>query len=445
MTPIAAFVDEGLGHSSYLVDLGDGRALLIDPPRFPEEQQSRAAAAGLEIAFAADTHTHADYVSGSPQLAAAGVTFLAPAAARLESPHTPLRDGDTVAVGHYELQAIATPGHTPDHMAYLLLDHGTPIALFSGGSLMVGTAGRTDLAGSERTDELAHAQYRSIVDRELTLPDTLAVYPTHGRGSFCSAPGATQRATSIGRERDTNPLLQFDEDTFVERLVSGFGTLPHYFHRLPEINRRGPRLYDEVPRLERLLPVDLERHIASGGLVVDTRPFADFAAGHIPGSISNALRTGFATWLAVAVPADARLAFVLADTADEHDVVRGALGVGHEALVGVLESGIEAWRRAGNAVATIALVEPDALDGEVVDVRQREEFAAGHVPGARNVELEAVAHTPIAGDVTMMCGHGERAMTAASLLARAGLRVQVLDGGADDVARARGLVARQQP
>src|SRR5205823_5800067 len=147
---VLAFVDEGIGHSSYLVDLGDGSALVIDPHRIPEWERAAAAARGLRIAFTADTHSHADFVSGSPELAAEGATFLAPAAAGLEIAHHGLRDRDLVPVGPFTLKAIATPGHTPDHLAYLLhTPHGTPLALFSGGLLMVGAVGRPDLLGPD--------------------------------------------------------------------------------------------------------------------------------------------------------------------------------------------------------------------------------------------------------------------------------------------------------
>src|SRR2546423_13134129 len=140
---------------------------------------------------------------------------------------------------------MATHGHTPDHLAYLLCEHRRPVALFSGGSLMVGTVGRTALLGADRRDDLARRLYRALHENILTLPDDLPVYPTHGAGSFCSAPGAADRTTTIGRERATNPLLQApNEDAFVRQLVAGFGSFPAYFGRLPEVNRRGPRLYD---------------------------------------------------------------------------------------------------------------------------------------------------------------------------------------------------------
>ena len=219
---VTAFVDPGLGHSSYLVDLGDGRALVVDPARIPDAQVAHAASRRLEIAFTADTHTHADYVSGSPELAARGATFLAPAGAHLQTTHRPLMGRSELVLGRYVLRVLPTPGHTPDHVAYLLLDDDRPVAVFSGGSLMVGTVGRTDLLGDDRREELARALYRSLHEEILTLPDDVHVYPTHGPGSFCSAPAGSERTSTIGRERATNPLLLArDVDAFVELLLSG--------------------------------------------------------------------------------------------------------------------------------------------------------------------------------------------------------------------------------
>src|SRR5438105_625841 len=156
MIDVVAFVDEGLGHLSYVVDLGDGRALVVDPPRIPEAHLAAAQARGLTIAFTADTHSHADYISGSPALAHRGATFVASKGADLEVAHRDISADDVLELRPgLTLRAIATPGHTPDHLAYLLCEGGCPVALFSGGSLMVGTVGRTDLLGDERRAELA--------------------------------------------------------------------------------------------------------------------------------------------------------------------------------------------------------------------------------------------------------------------------------------------------
>ncbi len=445
MTQIVTFVDEGLGHSSYLVDLGDGRALVVDPPRIPDRHIAEARARGLNIAYTADTHSHADYVSGSPELAAQGAQFLASKGAHLEVAHRDVAAGDEIELrAGLVVRAIATPGHTPDHLAYLVCENDRPTALFSGGSLMVGTVGRTDLLGPEPREELARQLYRALRDEILTLPDDLAVYPTHGAGSFCSAPGASERTTTIGRERATNPMLALpDEDSFVERLLAGFGSFPTYFSRLPEVNRRGPRLYRTLPTLGRVSVEQLREVIAAGALLVDARSIEAFAAGHIPGALSIELRPVFESWLGWLVEPDRPLLFVLGDDQDRSEVVRQCLSVGYEHLAGELGGGMSAWRVADLPDASIEIVGPEALAPNVVDVRQRNEYVAGHVPGAVNVELGSLPDTLDAvpeGPVTMMCGHGERAMTAASMLTACGrTAVSVLAGGPEDWAAATGL------
>jgi hydroxyacylglutathione hydrolase len=435
------FVNEGLGHSSYLIDLGDGTAAVIDPPRFPTAHEQAARASGLGVAWTLDTHSHADYVTGSPALAArTDAVFVAPAASRLAVPHRPVADGDTVALADaVSLQAVATPGHTPDHHADVLHSSGRPVAVFSGGSLMVATVGRTDLSGAERTEPLARQMFHSL-RRHDELPDDVAVYPTHGAGSFCSAPGAAERTTTLARERLSNPLFNVtDEDDFVEQLLAGFGTFPPYFGRLPELNRLGPRRYDTLPRIDRLSADDVEAHLAGGGVVVDVRPVAVFAAGHVPGSLANMLRPSFASWLGWIVDPDRPLAFVVDDDQDRDELVRQCLDIGHEHLVGELAGGIEAWRASGRLLATIGMVEPAAMHSRVVDVRQANEYAAGHVPDAGHVELGAIPTTRLPDEpFTVMCGHGERAMTAASLLTARGHQVSVLDGGPDNWAAATG-------
>ena len=437
------FVDEGLGHSSYVIDLGDGTAAVVDPPRFPIDHETLAGRLGLRLAWTLDTHSHADYVTGSPGLARrSGAVFLAPAASHLASPHQAVHDGERVSLAEgVDLVALATPGHTPDHHGYLVTERGTPVSLFTGGSLMVGAVGRTDLCGPALARPLAHDMFRSL-HRFDDLPADLAVYPTHGAGSFCSAPGSSQRTTTLRRERTTNALFGIaDEDEFVEQLLVGFGTFPSYFARLPELNRLGPRRYDTLAQPSRLTPTGIERFVSNGGALVDVRPAADFAAGHVPGSISNTLRPVYASWLGWLIEADRPIAFVLNADQNLDDVVRHSLDVGHEHLVGELAGGIDAWTSSGRPLNTIPFVAPDAITGQVADVRQANEYATGHIPGALSAELGSITSADLPdGPLTLMCGHGERAMTAASLLAARGRRnLTVLDGGPDTWSATTGL------
>jgi hydroxyacylglutathione hydrolase len=435
MVGIQMFVDEGLGHSSYLVDLGDETAAILDPPRFPARHLTAATAFATAPRWTIDTHSHADYVTGSPGLAALhGVTFIAPAAAKLETPHRGVHDQERIELAPgVTLTAIATPGHTPDHHVYLLERDGSPAALFTGGSLMVGAVGRTDLCGAELTEPLAHDMFHSL--RRLDgLPDVLAVYPTHGAGSFCSAPGGADRTTTLGRERATNHLFRIDdEDTFVEQLLAGFGSFPTYFTRLPELNRSGLRGYAHLPGLPRLDVDAVERHVAAGALIVDVRPIVDFAAGHLPGSMSIALRPVFASWLGWLVNLERPIVIIAAADQDRAEIVRQCLAIGHDSIVGELDGGIDAWRAAARPIARTSLVAPGEIAPTLVDVRQRSEFETDHIPGAINVELGSLAdsHVPD-GPLTVMCGHGERAMTGASIITARGHRdVSALDGGPD--------------
>jgi rhodanese-related sulfurtransferase len=364
--------------------------------------------------------------------------FLASKGAHLEVAHRDVAAGDEIELRPgLVLRAIPTPGHTPDHLAYLVCENDRPTALFSGGSLMVGAVGRTDLLGPEPREELARQLYRAIRDEILTLPDELAVYPTHGAGSFCSAPGSSERTTTIGRERATNPMLAApDEDSFVDQLLAGFGSFPTYFSRLPEVNRRGPRLYGSVPALDGLDVTRVRELLAEGAALVDVRKIEDFAAGHIPGALSIELRPVFASWLGWLVDPDRPLVFVLGDDQDRSDLVRQCLDVGYERLAGELDGGMDAWRASGLSEATLEIVGPDAAGPTIVDVRQRNEYDTSHIPGAVHIELGSLADMSgklPPGPITLMCGHGERAMTGASILTRRGRSdVAVLAGGPDD-------------
>ncbi|MBI1758054.1 MAG: MBL fold metallo-hydrolase [Actinobacteria bacterium] len=452
---VIPLVDEGLGNSTYLVDLDDGRALAVDPSRDLRAVRRAAHAAGLRVAFVADTHLHADFLTGAVQLAATEhATVLASAAGGREFPHTGLRDGDEVDLGGLRLRALATPGHTLEHVAFLLLDGDAPVGVFTGGSLLVGAAARTDLVDAGRTVELARAQYASV-QRLLTLPDTTQVWPTHGAGSFCSAPSGAERTTTIGREKTTNPLLagvggtSADEATFVASLVAGLGRYPPYFARLGEVNRRGPAVVaDSAVALAALGVEAVLRLVAAGGQVVDVRPITDYAVAHVPGSVSNPLRNAFATWLGWLNDPDRPILIVRDPGQDPDEIAWQALKIGYENLAGELTGGIDAWRAAGLPVIRTRLVGPDQIANQaLLDIRQDGEYAAGHVPGAAHIELgdlahgidEALQHRLPAGPVVVMCGHGERAMAAASLLERAGRRdVAVLAGGPEDWAAATG-------
>lgn len=426
MVDVVPVEHPGLGNSSYLLDLGDGRAAVVDPQRDIRPYLTAARRRGLTIGYAVETHVHADFVTGSRELAALGARIVAAATAGVEFDHRGLVDGQRLDVGGLVLEMVATPGHTPHHASWLLRDGDTPAGVFTGGALIVGGVARTDLVGPDRTEELARAAYRSVHDRLLTLADDLPVWPTHGPGSFCSAGAGGRRISTIGAERAGNPLLagDADEDEFVRRLLGGLGSYPDYFRWLPEYNRTGPTVFTGArPDLPDLDLGAFRRLLDDGAQLVDVRPVRDFAAAHLPGSVSHELRPQFASFLGWTADPMVPLLFVTDATTDVDDLVSQCLGIGYERLAGRLSGGLPGWREAGLPVATINIVDADRLDRAlVVDVRQASEYADGHLPGAWHLELGALPGTagslPVGGPVVTMCAHGQRSMTGASIIAR---------------------------
>jgi rhodanese-related sulfurtransferase len=336
-----------------------------------------------------------------------------------------------------------TPGHTHEHLSFLLLDGDREVGVFTGGSLLVGSAARTDLVSDDRTDELTRAQYGSL-RRLAALPGQVQVWPTHGAGSFCSAPPGAERTSTIAHELATNPLLRAaDEDTFVSQLLGSLGTYPPYFRRLGELNRIGPALLDGDPTLPPISVEAVRARLADGAVLIDARPLTRFADAHVRGSISIALRPVFASWLGWLAPTDQPLIIVRDPDQDLEDIAWQAAKIGYDNLTGELDGGMKAWTAAGHDVATTALTHPDQLGRRrVLDIRQRAEYLAGHLPGAVHVELGDIAQRAagLSDEPTVvMCGHGERAMGAASLLEQAGHRdLVVLDGGPQDWVTATG-------
>ena len=436
MTSVTPVVDTGLGNTSWIVDLGDGRLAVVDPGRHPGPFLAEAERRGARVAFSIETHLHADFVTGSRELARFGAEVVASTEAELGWATHTLAGGETLDLGGLTLRALATPGHTPEHLAYVLADSATPLSVFTGGSLLVGSVARTDLIAPEATEPLARSMWRSLQEL-LTFPEATPVYPTHGAGSFCSAPAADRRWTTIGDERRTNPLLAVDdEDAFVKALLARLGTYPTYFHHLRDLNRAGPVVLGvPQPPLPALELDSVVRAVEGGAVLVDTRPAEVWAAGHILGALAIPLRPQFGTWLGWLVERDRPIVFVVGPDQDRAELVRQCHQIGYDNLLGELAGGVSAWKASGRPTAQARLVEAAEVSGRVLDVRQDSEYDAGHLPGVTHIELGKLpAASGDVGEVdAVMCGHGERATTAASLLEQAGHnRVAVVVGGPED-------------
>ena len=425
---IVPFVHEGLGNSSYLVGLGDGRAILVDPDRSVRRYLDAARAHGWTVEAVFETHLHADFVSGAREIAAAtGASLFLPRGAGVRIPHEPVDGSGRLTLDGVEIEALASPGHAPEHLSYVLRRAAAPPALFSGGSLIVGGAARTDLISPDLTPRLTRDQFRTLTKAFAAMPDETLLYPTHGGGSFCSAGSGPTRTSTLGVERASNPLLALgDEDAFVRWFPTTFPAAPAYFFRMRAFNAAGPRLLCDIARPASLSAPPFAS-ARSGGLVIDVRPPDEFAKAHVPGSLSIAFRDAFAVWLGWLVPDATPLLFVT-DGVPIDRVIEECLLVGYEELAGVLEGGIAAWQAAGMPVSSAPLIGADAgrralLDGALaLDVRERDEYAAGRIPGAIHRPLGELERRsdelPADRPIVAYCGHGERSATAISLLAQ---------------------------
>jgi hydroxyacylglutathione hydrolase len=436
MPTVHVLHDDALANTSYVVEIGDGQAVVIDPPRDVDAHLRLAEQIDAVIVATVDTHLHADYVSGATELAARGAEPIAPRGEDLAWPHRDIGDGEQLEFAEVGLRAMATPGHTPEHLSYILEVAGGPIGVFTGGSLILGGAARTDLLGAERTDELARAQFHSL-RRLAELPAATAIYPTHGAGSFCLAAATTVLDPTIGSERLANPLLAIeDENSFVEALTRGFGSYPTYYHHLQALNQAGPTPLSTLGDPSAITPEEARQRVERGAWLVDARPIHEWATAHPRGAISNELRPAFASWLGWVVPFGSPVVLVVDDDAQRAEAARLARRIGYDAIA-FLDGGVDAWIASGFPVAAVEEVDSrearrrQVRGATLLDVRQQAELDVLRIPGAIHLELGDViaGAVPDAREVVAFCGHGERSATAASLLDQRGYRVANLVGG----------------
>lgn len=437
---IEQFVVEGLGHASYLIAAEQGQAAVVDPKRDVDTYLAAAQRLNVRISYILETHLHNDFVSGSRELQAkTGATITASAAAELKFRYQPLRDGDRLTLGELSIEMIETPGHTPEHISFLLYgpDQARPTALFSGGSLLVSTVGRTDLLGPDRAVPLARLLYRTLHEKIAPLPPDVTVYPTHGAGSLCLANAGEARVTTIGQELASNWALGLlDEDEFIRRSLEGLPPYPPYYKHMRPLNQAGPKILDVLPTLRPLSPNDVERERRRGAVVIDIRPVEAFARRHIRGALSIDLEPPFATWVGWLVPFNRPIVIVSDDERQRQheEVVRQLVRIGYEQLAGFLAGGVEAWREAGLPVDQSPRISVEELAHllhtshapVVVDVRMPQEWEEGVIPGAYLIHLgdlpEQLHALPDHQPIATICASGFRATIAASLLQQHGFR-----------------------
>lgn len=465
---LEVFSTPGLGDNSYLLAAGD-EAIAIDPQRDAWRFLAAAESRGWRIRSVLETHVHNDYASGAHEIrAATGAELIVPARGRYAFDHRAADEGFEVLLGDLRIVARATPGHTPEHLAWEVRRVGgvkpTPSgaanadddieAVFTGGSLLVGSAGRSDLLGPALAERLARDQFRSI-QRLGALPDDVRVLPTHGAGSFCVASGSagSTRTTTVGAERLSNPAVWgTSERAFVDGHLAGLLAFPAYYEHMAPLNRAGAPVLGALPVPAALSVEAVAGHLDAGGWVVDARDRHAFAAAHLPGSINVELDESFAAYVGWVVPFGERIVLVLpergplgVDAAEA--TITQLLRIGYDNIVGFVEGGVDAWSRTGRATRSYPTATMRDLSDErtrlgnevpVLDVRQAEEWrTTPAISDAQRIFIgdlaDRVGEVGSDGEVWVHCATGYRAAVAASLLDRAGIPVRLVasGGGAD--------------
>ena len=425
-----------LGDTSYLVSDGSS-AIVVDPQRDIDRFEEPIDRLGLDLSAVVETHMHNDYVSGGPELARrTGARMIVPAAAAPSYRSEPAFHQEPIAVGSMTLVPVHTPGHTPEHTSYVLVIDGVEVAVFSGGSLLVGAAGRSDLLGPERAETLSRLQFRSV-SRLAALPSDVVVHPTHGQGSFCAAGTGGTTSSTIGRERVENPVLQLpDEDTFVADQLSGLPSYPAYYRYMGPMNLAGG---ESVPEPAPEIDGGRLSQIRDSVTVIDTRDRAAFAAGHVPGSLWIGKGDSFSAWVGWLTDIDDPLVLIVDEDTNPADLQTELVRVGYDEVIGWMR-GVDTWVAAGGETTTLAM-RPLAEwvenpPGQVLDVRDGWEREQTPLAGAVEIHLpdigaESIGELDPSEPVGVVCASGYRATIAGSLLERLGLSAVVLsDKGA---------------
>ncbi len=445
MTYFKQFYLGCLAHASYLIGSA-GEAVVIDPQRDVDEYLAEAAARGLAIRYVVETHLHADFVSGHCELAArAGAEIVISHRAGAGFPHRAVRHNDELRVGDLILRFWETPGHTPESMCVLVVDPAVssePQKVLTGDTLFIGDVGRPDLSGARghTSQEMAALLYDSLHDKLLTLDDAVEVYPAHGAGSMCGRNISQETSSTIGQQRRSNyALAPMAKADFVRMMTTDLPAAPSYFSRDAEINRAGASPLEMMARPLALTAEELYKRIeaktdAEGSLtLLDVRAAEAFGAGHVPGALNVGLGGQFASWAGSLLEPGQSLVLIADDEPQVDEAVRRLARVGLEIVAGYLNDGMDAWRRAGFALATVPQISVVELHGwledkrqlQIIDVRRPAEYALAHVPGAVSAPLAALLPKAIdqldpARPTAVICAGGYRSSAATSLLARRG-------------------------
>jgi glyoxylase-like metal-dependent hydrolase (beta-lactamase superfamily II)/rhodanese-related sulfurtransferase len=438
-----------LAHASYMVG-SEGVAAVIDPQRDVDIYLEAAAERGWKIEHIVETHVHADFISGHIELAdRTGARIYIGAGSGASFPHIAVQDGDEIEFGQCKLKVLATPGHTLESVCIVLNDRSRPhqpVCVFTGDTLFVGDVGRPDLSPTHAQEQLAAILYCSLHEKLLTLPDETEILPAHGAGSLCGRHMSSESSSTIGIQRRSNyALLARSSDEFVHLLTDDMPAAPEYFAYEVDMNRRGAAPLSQLPELKSLTASEVAGLTVEGAVVVDTRPAAEFAAAHVPGSIHISLTGQYASWAARILGLTTPLIVVGEDAEQVRESRMRLARVGVENVTGYLEDGVSGWVRSGRELESIPQISAQELSAlrdeepgtvEVLDVREAGELETGAIEHSRWIPLGKLKSQMDELDrgklLVVHCKGGYRSSIAASMLRRAGFRdIANLIGGID--------------
>ena len=430
----------GLAHYSYVLS-SQGRCAVIDPKRDVDTYLEYAHANHLEITHVLETHIHADYASGARELSErTGAELRLSGHDKNELfeyafPHSEFHDGESVAIGDARVEALHTPGHTPEHISFLVTDLSRgnyPAVLFSGDFVFVGSLGRPDLLGEDAKRNLAGALFDSVTRKTASLPDGLEILPAHGSGSLCGSGMSERPQSTLGYERHTNPFFAVPQrDSFVSRILGSVPPFPEYYRRMKRLNAQGPVLLGVLPGARAISLSEFQEGIREQeAIVIDLRRPEAFGGAHIPGSINLGAGPSFGFWAGWAVPYDRSIYLVGEDENVMEEVRRALIRVGLDRIEGFLEGGMRSWIECGCEQAHLAQISVSELHGRlaqrgfVLDVRSDAEWKCGHIDSAQHIYAgeitQHLGEIPRDRQVHVVCGTGYRSSMAASLLLREG-------------------------
>jgi hydroxyacylglutathione hydrolase len=425
-----------LAHSSYLL-AGQNYCAVIDPQRDVDVYITEARTMGVKITHILETHLHADFVSGHMDLAEkTGAKIYVAKAEQCTFDHVGLAEGDSIELEDMLLQVWETPGHTPHHLSYVVIDKSrsdSPIGVFVGDTLFVGDVGRPDLF-PDMAEELADKLYHSLHDKLLKLPDYVEVYPAHGAGSLCGRAMGAKWRTTIGYERNFNDPLQIkDKSAFIKSLTEDMPPAPDHFSRCRETNRQGPALVADLPAMEELNPTQFKERMSAPDIaLLDARGYHAFASQHIPGVWHLDLNGNFPTFAGWVMPTDKDILLIADDYEKAVEANTWARRVGVDRIVGYLNGGMVAWAVAGFKSSHIEVASAEELhdmmtDSDsfvLLDVRAPLEYVDTHIEGAINIPVTELRtrHHELDKDKTtvIICSSGNRSALGASILKQHG-------------------------